>query len=331
MKFLKSTFFVSLLVLVFTGCGRDLGFSPSGTSLSLSLSFPESGASGSSRLIHSESDLLTVSLTYPDGNVIEAEFERSDSESTLEVLVEELEPADGVELYVSLGLAEGNLILSDASSTIDIVQGESIPVDLILEPVVYDIEVTFKDRNGSALTDYTLLYDKDMTGSTYKNQVTTDSSGKLPMSISTDNLYTYTFYEMSISQEEATYYMARNGLQVLQSGPDYEIVARPELFLDIDVVSDVGQPLSGVRVELQYTVDGQTYQSKDLDTTDGNGHMFFHSYDDSALTAFWENVSAYTSQNLIFNLVDASQDIYNFDFSYGNNTLDDQYAIVPAQ
>ena len=328
MRDVKIPLIVTVLVLFFTGCGRDLGISPAGTSLSLSLVFPESGESGNLRLIHAESDLLKISLAYPDGSIAEAEFERAGSERTMDVLVEELEPAEGVILSVTLGLVENHLVLSRASSTIDIISGESASVDLTLETVVYDIEVTFKDRNGNPLTDYTLLYAMDMTGTNYQT-VTTDVNGQLPMSISTDNLYAYTFYEMSIFQEEATYYMVRNGLQVLQSGPDFEIVARPELFLDFDLVSDVGLPLSGVRVELEYTLDGQSYQYKNVGTTDNNGHMFFHSYDDSDLTGFWKTVNAYTYQRLIYHLPDTSQDTYSFDFSYGNNVLDDQYAIAP--
>ncbi len=278
MKKLKKALLIITLTALAAACSRDLGFVPEGNYLELSLNFPETGMSEPSRLIHDESDQLYISLTYPDGSIVEAEFERTDSDSTLTVLVENLVPAEGVELYVSLGLADSGVALTEASATIDITEGENAAAGLTLQPIEYEVNLVFLDSTGPALSSSTIYMDDT---SDFANYVTftTDANGEYSLTVSTSDIGNYKFFSM----EDMNYYsfdIARSILSLVASHESMEITAKPEIFLDFTVLDPDGNPLPGVDVSLY---DWYDYSETIVATSDENGHVFYHSKNDSSL------------------------------------------------
>ncbi len=270
MKLLKYTIGLFALTVCLISCSRDLGFTPDGNSLELSLTFPGSGTDRESRLIHSESDQLTISLTYPDGSVIEQQFDRNNSDTTLDVLVEDLEPADGVELYVSLGLKEFDLVLSEARDSIDIEEGKTVLEDLTLQAVEYEISGTLKDESGYPITD---LSSVSINGTDFQ----LDKNGNYKFTLSTE-MADHSYVINYIYGGEINLNFVRTGLDVLKNWNNFEIQIQNEMYLDFYVYDyNTGLPVSGATVTLEY------YYSPDFVTvpinivSDSTGHIFFHS------------------------------------------------------
>ena len=280
MKFLKVVLPV-ILVLVLFGCARDLGISIDGTYLSLSLQLPESGTSEGSRLIYSESDELYISLTYPDGEVVEAEFIRSNEDSTLSVLVEDLTPANGVILYVSMGLSEYDLPLSDAEAIIDIKKGANSPSMITLEAISYIVSGTLTDDSGAVLGNKTFTVNRT-------DMITTDAQGHFSLQVSSENPDDIVTFNITNTSTETTYDLTRTNLYLLENREDLVIKASPEIYLDF-YVSCGGNVLPGTTFEIYdgYYGDGGTKIASGI--ADSSGRVFYQDSDYSS-SSFHETV-----------------------------------------
>ncbi len=269
MKVIKHVSILIFLVFSLLGCARDLGLTPEGTFLELSLRFPDSGMSEQVRLIHSESDLLTVSLTYPDDTVISAEFTRDTSDSTLTVLVEDLEPAEGVELYVSLGLDAYDLPLSEAAQTIDIHKGPNTPALITLNAINYTISGTLTDDSGGLLKSHEIVINGDS-----DNPVTTDLFGEFTFTVSSEDLGEYVTFEVV---NELTYEMTRTSLFLMQNRSDFALQASPEIYLDFYISSG------------DYSIPNADYAIYTPEYLGGEGTLVAYGSADSAGRIFYQD------------------------------------------
>ena len=209
MKVILRAFSALILLLSLTGCGRDLGLTTSdGTYLQMKVRFPETSDSDTSRLIHSEADVLTVSLTYPDGFVDTATFPRNtDSEMTIQV--DDLEPSSGVVIEVTMGIAEYNLVLTKASQTMEIVEGANT-LSMTLEAYDQTVSGILVDGSDQILANHTITV-----GTT---DITTDASGNFTLTVNTADLTdTMTFRVVNGD----TYDFVRTNLALLQDWDNF--------------------------------------------------------------------------------------------------------------
>ena len=208
MKVILRAFSALILLLSLAGCGRDLGLTASdGTYLQMKVRFPETSDSETSRLIHSEADVLTITLTYPDGTVKPAEFPRNeDSEMTIQV--DDLTVASGVVVKVTLGIEEYDLILTEATKTIDIAEGANSTGTMIMEPIEYTVAGTLYDKDNNLLPGTTILV-KD------GEPITSDASGQFSMTVSTADLANVNVFSVDVGGDN--FDMTRTGLALLQN------------------------------------------------------------------------------------------------------------------
>ena len=252
------------LSLVLAGCKRDLGFTPDGNYLELSIRFPESGTSESSRLIHSQSDELYISLTYPDGDVEKATFTRDSSDSSLSVLLEDLRVSNNVELYISLGLSEYEIPLSEVTTTINIKAGANTPSLLTLLPITYSVTGTLTNSSNAILSNHSITLNDS-------TNITTDSSGHFSLTVSSEDLEDYVKFKIVDTE---TYELARTNLYLIQNRNNLTLKASPEIYLDFFVRSE------------QFALPGTSFEIMDTDesffysgTADGYGRIFYQKSD----------------------------------------------------
>ena len=236
MKVILRVLFALILLLSLAGCGRDLGLTASdGTYLQMKIRFPETGDSDTSRLIHSEADELTITLTYPDGTVTTAEFPRNEN-SEMTIQVDDLTVASGVVVKVTLGIEEYDLILTEATKTIDIAEGANSTGTMTMEPIDCTVSGTLVDSADQILANHTITV-----GST---DITTDASGNFTLTVNTADLAdTMTFRVINGD----TYDFIRTHLALLQNWDDLTLKTAPEIYLDFTVGCE------------QYPLPGTTY------------------------------------------------------------------------
>lgn len=259
MKNIKLLLFTLIVILISIGCRRDLGLDgPSGTYLYLNLEFPESDLSEGARFIHSDSDELTVSLTYPGETAIEVTFELT-STSPGSILVENIKTGKNVTLTVSVGT--GAIPLAGATTTLDIVKGVNSPATLTLQAIDYTINGTLYDDADLILADHTFTFNGA--------DVVTDFSGQFSFALSTAELVTSDYAIFEIINTE-TYELARTNLYLLQNSEDLSLNASPEIYMDFIVGSE------------QYVLPGTSYNIleggeilKASGTADSNGRIFY--------------------------------------------------------
>ncbi len=267
MKLIKITILIIAIGAAFTGCKRDLGFTPDGNYLELSIRFPQSGTSESSRLIHSQSDELYISLTYPDGDVEEATFTRDSSDSTLSVLVEDLRVSNNVELYISLGLSEYEIPLSEVTTTINIKAGANTPSLLTLLPIDYTVTGTLTNSSNAILGNHSITLNDS-------TNITTDSSGHFSLTVSSEDLEDYVKFKIVDTE---TYELARTNLYLIQNRNNLTLKASPEIYLDFFVRSE------------QYALPGAQYYIRE------GGESLIHSGTADSLGRVFYQDSDYTS------------------------------------
>lgn len=289
MKYIRPVLIILLAVLIFSGCKRDLGLDgPSGTYLSLNLNLPERADSTGARYIHSESDILTVSLTYPGDEPIVAVFELNSSNPGA-ILVEDLEPGTDVLLEVSVGLKvseDFNIILSSASTTLDIVEGVNSPASLTLEALTYTIQGTlYYSGVGPEVivnddffaSGYFLFETCDFSFKGGDPILLDDGSFSITRSTADLDLDEYLIFSITLLGEVTELYeMARLPITLIQNADDFKLVAEPEIFLDFIVKDPDGNALSGASyVVNEYKYEAPAPNILESGTTGENGRIFF--------------------------------------------------------
>ncbi len=275
MKVILRAFSALILLLSLTGCGRDLGLTTSdGTYLQMKVRFPETEGSDSSRLIHSEADELTVSLTYPDGFVDTATFPRNeDSEMTIQV--DDLTVASNVVVKVTLGIDEYDLILTEATKTIDIVEGANSTGTMIMEAIDYTVSGTLYDKDNNLLPGTTILVKGG-------EPITSDASGKFSMTVSTANPSNVNVFSVDVGGDH--YDMTRTNLALLQNHENFTLKASHEIYLDFLVGCEL-YPLPGTSFEVFDTVTGLPIEGAS-GVSDSNGRVSYQNSNYSSGNAF---------------------------------------------
>ncbi|OQY30721.1 MAG: hypothetical protein B6241_15415 [Spirochaetaceae bacterium 4572_59] len=237
MKYIRPVLIILLAVLIFSGCKRDLGLDgPSGTYLSLNLNLPERADSTGARYIHSESDILTVSLTYPGDEPIVAVFELNSS-NPVEALTYTIQ---GTLYYSGVG---PEVIVND---------------DFFASGYFLFETCDFSFKGGDPI----LLDDGSF--SITRSTADLDLDEYLIFSITL------------LGEVTELYEMARLPITLIQNADDFKLVAEPEIFLDFIVKDPDGNALSGASyVVNEYKYEAPAPNILESGTTGENGRIFF--------------------------------------------------------
>ncbi|MDA3823083.1 MAG: hypothetical protein PF450_10820, partial [Bacteroidales bacterium] len=174
--------------------------------------------------------------------------------------VDQLTPANDVVLDVSLGLT-ADLPLTSSSTTININPGGNT-ADLTLAYNTYTIQGTLLNSAGTtALASQIIEVDG-------KN-LTTDANGKFSFNLSTENWDSiYSKFFLDVSGEK--YEFARTKKTLINSWSNFNLIAKPEFFVDMTILSD-SFPIKGARVGVD---NGAGYDYATV-TADANGRLLY--------------------------------------------------------
>ncbi|MBF9018322.1 MULTISPECIES: hypothetical protein [unclassified Oceanispirochaeta] len=245
------------LLLVSCRDGAQLN-GPVGNYLYIAMDLPDTEDGQSlSRVIHPESILLTITLTYQNGQVIEGEADL-DGLSDVTHTLDQLPVGQGVQLEVSLGLID--LPLCSNTVVVDINPGGN-STDMTLAYSEYTVQGTLVDSAGLAVGAQSLEIDATTT-------VTTDANGNFSFVVTTEDWDGYTKFYMDYSGEELEF--ARNKKALIENRTEFSLTAKPEFFVDMTITSGT-VPLKGATVGAD-TGDGFIYTSN---SSDENGHLVY--------------------------------------------------------